>query len=451
MVMKRRCCFLAAVICLCVGLTACGDSLNELPEADGENIYNEGEESTGNALVDDIIDEMMDTGAFLGDRLVSFTVNEREDNEEPETQSTLYIEVIMESDTLRYVYYYVVDCEYSEDRGWSMNEYKLNGAEESTITVLSEITEDDIKAMLESYILTADFGNFHAVFHEGEFTDITINNEEMIQGSIDESRFITFPTGNISVTFTWNDHSCYYTKDIDIACQYVNTWYPTDWKFSTDYTVELDNEAMEDLSDETLMAYLIEKGTNLGRGGLNLTEDMIESYTFGDYVASTTLGRGCYRNAEFILKETEIFSMAVSAHYEYHYNDSDSKWSLAYVTAHIKATDQDIAGDYSGAVYNISGEPYADVYYSFTEVNDDGSLSGTVKWVPDGVDADSVRAVPFSGTYYLGDLYIYVTFDEEIKTGPNSYMNYQYLYYNIETQQLEGDDYGRSYSLTLEH
>lgn len=445
--MIKRYWFLFTIFCFCMGLTACGNPLSKLPEAAGVNIYNESEESTGNDLVDDIIGELMNEEALLGDHVVSFIVNSRDDHGESGEQSTLYIEVITESDILKYVYYYVVDCGYSNEHGWSVNEYALNGEEESTISVLAEIAEDDVKTMLESYILTTDFGHVHATFHEGEFTDITINDEEIIQGSINDSHLIQFPTGNLSVTFTWNDHSCYYTTDIDIACQFVDAWYPTDWEFSEDYTVELNDEAMEDLSDEMLLAYLMEQGSYSGRGELNLTEDMIESYTFEDYVVTTVMGRGCRKHAEITLKENEIFTLVISATYQYKYNDSDSKWSLSYVTANVNAVDQNIAGDYSGTVYNISGEPYATVYYSFLEVNDDGSLSGTVKWVPQGEDADSVRAVPFSGTYYMSNLYFYITFDEEIRTGRNSYMNYQYLYYNLETQQLEGDDYGRSYSL----
>ena len=108
--MKKKIMFLFATVCLCAGLTACGNPLNDLPEATGENIYDAEEETTGNELADDIIDELMDQGALSGDRIVSFVVNDRDDNEESKERSELYIEVTTESDTMEYVYYYVVAC-----------------------------------------------------------------------------------------------------------------------------------------------------------------------------------------------------------------------------------------------------------------------------------------------------------------------------------------------------
>lgn len=447
--MKKRCLFLFTILCLCAGLTACANPLSELPEADGENIYNEGEGSTGNALIDEITDELMEERALYGD-LVSVTVNDRDDNEESGEQSDLYIEIITESDVAEYVYYFIVSCRYSGDRGWRMKEYELDGEKESVMNVLTTVTEDDVKDLLESYVSSAKFGDTTVNFDEGEFTDITITAEEITPGVIVDSGVLVHPVEDLSVTFTWKNDFYSFTRDIDLQCRNYDAWVGSNWSFSEDYTIELSDETKEALSDERMLADLRERALYLGGRSVELTEDMIASYTFEEYKFPhedyPSSDMACVRRAEILLRGSDIYTVSLIASYSYLYNESN--WSCFYVMTRLLATDQNIAGNYSGIVYNASGEPYAAVYYSFTEVNDDGTLSGAVKWVPDGEDAGSIETVPFSGMYYMDAPYIYVTFDEEIETGRDSYMNFQYLYYDPETERLVGEDNGRSYALS---
>ena len=315
------------------------------------------------------------------------------------------------------------------------------------MTALNAVTEEEFISIMEN-IYSASYDSTYVIFEDGEFTDVIISNEKVTPGLVNSDNYDDrYPKETATVTFTWKNDYCSYTRDIDIECLfYSDQWNFNSYEFSEDYTMELTDESREALSDERMMGDLYEKAIYTGGNDLYLTADMVESYTFEDYAFS---GAVCYRDVDIVLKGTDIYTTHVTANYSYQYNGSD--WELSYVSADFYAVDQNIAGNYSGIVYDSSdddAESYATVYYSFIEVNDDGSVSGAVKWVPDGEDAASIEAVNFTGTYYMDSPYIYITLDESIRTGLLSYLSYDYLYYDPVTQQLYARSYGRCYSIS---
>lgn len=440
--MKKKIVLLFTTACLCAGLTACGNPLNDLPEATGENIYDAGEETTGNEFADDIIDKLMDEGVLLGDQIVSFVVNDRDDDEDSKERSELSVEITTESDTMEYVYYYVVDCKYSDDRGWRIKEYELNEDEESTVSARTNVTEDDFVAAMER-ISSVYFGSTYVYFEDGEFTDITFRNEKIVPGIIGDYNN-EYPTENLTVTFTLQSDFCYFTRDIDMEYSYYNDqWNMTNWELSEDYTTELTAETLEALSDERMLADLAEKSIYVRTGDINVTDDLIDSYTFGDYSFS---GNTCYRDVEITLKGSDIYTINVSASYTYKYTDSG--WELSYVSPSLHAVEQNIAGNYSGTVHYSSGTAYATVYYSILEVNDDGTLSGALKWVPDGEDAATAELHTFTGKYYMDIPYISIYLDEQYYLGGWIYLYNETLYYNPIDQTLEASSLDKNYILT---
>ena len=449
--MKRKLLLTATALVLCLGLTACGNPLKQLPEATGENIYDEEEETTGNELADDIIDELMDEAGFPGEDVVSFVVNDRDDDEEGKERSDLSIEIITTSDMAEYTYYYEVVCKYSKDRGWRIKEYELDDKEESTITPLAGVTKEQIEETILNNVYSCYYGDTYVYLNDGNITDIVINSEEIVPGVVNAEVYEDeYPKERLSVTFTWAGDYCSYTRDLDLVYYFYQSdeeepWGEYDYTLAEEYTTELSAETLEQLSDEQMLADYMSAERRIGNFDITLTEDLIESCTFEDYNFS---GNWCSRTAEISLKDTSFFDITLTVDFSYNYDETS--WELYTIYTTVNAEMQDFSGNYAGEVYDSSDEKIATIYYSFLDVDtENGSFSGVVKWVPEGTDAASAEAVDFTGEFYSADyMELYPDFDDYlIQDGWWSSFSYDYLYYNVETQTMDSVSYGRTYSL----
>lgn len=467
--MRKKVWLMGIMACLCVGLTACGNPLKQLPEATGENIYDAEEDTTGNKVADDLLDDLLEEAGMEGD-VTSFVINDRDDNEDSKERSELKVEVTTETDTLEYVYYYVVDCKYSDGK-WVLKDYSLDEDEESTVRPLVEVTQDQVKNILTNmvsyYDYTPDdwFDSEYANFREDEIVEVKINSQEIEPAVIGSGK----PVDTLKITVVWTNGFCNYTGDFDLVCEYWILGESSEWDYksfehTSNYTQEMTEETQAALSDEQMTADLagyplITDSYNFNTG-LVLTEDTMESITFEDIVWNDT---SCTRKADIILADQSIFKVHVIANFTYSYNGSEwnlnsIKYSPGYYDGmnDCWASDNDLVGNYSGAVKNNSGTQYATVYYSILTVNADGSISGVAKWVPIGKDPGSVAAIDFTGAYNEKNMTVTFSFDDTVKIpNPSSNWYSYYVYnskviYNVAINELVSNDYDCKYILEKE-
>lgn len=448
--MRRKLLLSVTALLLCLGLTACGNPLKQVPEAAGENIYDGEEETTGNELADDIIDELMDEAGLPGEDVVSFVVHDRDDDEESKERTDLNIEITTTSDLAEYTYYYEVVCKYSKDRGWRIKEYELDDKEESTITPLAGVTKEQIEDTILNDVYSCYYGDAYVHLNDGNVTDIVINSEEIVPGVVNAEVYEDeYPKERLSVTFTWAGTYCSYTRDIDLVYYFYQSdetdpWGEYDYTLAEEFTTELSAETLEQLSDEQMLADYISTERRIGAFDVVLTEDLIESCSFEDYNFS---GDWCSRTAEISLKDTSFLDITLAVDFSYIYDGSS--WELNSVYTEAASEIQDFSGNYAGEVYDSNDERIAVIYYSFLDIDaENETVSGVVKWVPEGTDAASAEAVNFTGDYNTYYLELSLDFDDYlIHDGWWSSFGYDYLYYNAETQTMDSTSYGRTYSL----
>ena len=143
------------------------------------------------------------------------------------------------------------------------------------------------------------------------------------------------------------------------------------------YLIELTEDVKEELSEERMLFDLEERNIRIGSYYGPLTEDMIGSWTFGEYELS---GNECYRTAEIILANTDTLTLCVTADYIYEYDGSE--WTITNLTSDVEVIDQNIAGRYTGALITSDGREYALIEFYFDELDEDGSFSGRVGVMP---------------------------------------------------------------------
>lgn len=468
--MRKKLWLMGILACLCVGLTACGNPLKKLPEATGKNIYDADEDTTGDDFTDDLLEDLMDEAGIPGN-VTSFVINDRDDNEDSKERTELKVEITTETDTLEYVYYYVADCKYSDGK-WVLKDYEIDEDEDSLITPLVEVTQDQVKDILVNRISYYDYtpddwyDNASFQFDEDDIVEIKINSQKVESAVIGSG---SDPVDNLKITVVWTNGFCNYTGDFELTCTYNFNSENAEWKYqsfthSSDYTQEMTAETEAALSDEQMTADLagyplITDSYNFSTG-LVLTEDTMESITFEDIVWSDT---SCTRKAEIVLADQSIFKVHVIANFTYSYNGSEwnlnsIKYSPGYYDGinDCWASDNDLVGNYSGAVYENDGTQYATVYYSILTVNADGSLSGVAKWVPIGKDPSSVTAIDFTGVYNEKNMTATFNFDGTVKIpDPTSswysiYVYNQEVKYDVAINELVSNKYDFKYILEKE-
>ncbi|MCM1186975.1 MAG: hypothetical protein NC251_06465 [Lachnoclostridium sp.] len=466
--MKKKLCLLGMAFFLCAGLTACGSPLKKLPQATGENIYDEDEETTGNDFADEILDDLSDEGGIAGE-VVSFIVNERNDKGDSKERSELKVEITTNTKTLEYKYYYVVDCRY-RDGEWVMKTFSQDEEEDSLIAPLKEMSQEEIKDILvnkvSSYDYTPDnWSDRPVTFSQDGITGITVNSQKLVPAVVGAGND---PSADLDITVTWTNGFCNYTGDFELSCLYVvnsNTaeaqWAYKSIVHSGDYAMELTKETETALSDEKMTAdlagYPLLTDSYNFRTGLVLNGDTIDSITFDDIVWNDKI---CTRRANIILADQSIFKVHVIADFTYSYNGSEwnqnsIKYSAGYNDGMNScwASDNDLVGNYTGDMKNNSGTQYATIYISITTVNEDGSLGGALKIVPSGTYADTVESIEFTGSYNERNMLVDLTFDQQrVKYGAGSwdytYVNRIGLRYNVESSALVSTSYNQNFILT---
>lgn len=144
--MKKKIILAGLLCCMCLGLTACGNPLKQLPEALDENIYDTEEGTTGNEAADEIIDVLTDEDedGIDGD-VTAFAVYDRDDDEEDKDQSDLSVEIVIETDDFEYTGYYIVTMKYDKEDGWEVDEFVEDEDEDYICKPLEGVSVDEFE------------------------------------------------------------------------------------------------------------------------------------------------------------------------------------------------------------------------------------------------------------------------------------------------------------------
>ncbi len=236
--MKKKVILTGLLLTMCVGLTACGNPLKQLPEATEENIYDEDEETTGNEAADEIIDVLTDEdeGGVDGD-VVSFTVYDREDDDDKD-KSEVYVEIIIEGDEFEYTGYYIVEMKYDKEDGWEVDEFETDEDEDCLFKPLEGPDEDILwdtiyYSMDEFYI-----DDMYFYILSDNMGDIEVLSEDIYE---EDGVFYD----EMKVEFEYIDYDCSYIMEYTITYVYyfesysqTGTWYYYDGEYPTSYEID---------------------------------------------------------------------------------------------------------------------------------------------------------------------------------------------------------------------
>jgi len=440
--MKKKLVLSGMILGICVGLCACGNPLKQLPEANEENIYNADDETTGNEAGDEILDYLEDESAYKG-KVIGFVVYDRDDNEETKEKSEVSVALTTETENAEYIYHFVVTCKYDKDKGWRVKEYEMDSKEKTECMPKAGIDVDMAKEDMIDYVYSYYGEDFSCYFTEESIVDCSVLSDSI---EVDDDGYVT-DNAVVSVSVEGD----YFTATGTLNMEYCfdksyDEWYLDDYEFNEDFTIEYSEEVLEQLSDEIMMADVAEKEFTLFNYDypMYFSSDMFSSYEFSEYQFS---GNYCYRDLTYTIANTESFSGTLTFNIGYYDYDDGNGYVLDYCQYDYDISPDNLPGDYSAVVYTAgTTDKEGEIYYTITDVGN-GECSGSVKWVPEGANADSVEPVTFTGT--INSYYISLSFDEKVYYGLGSfdYCYYDYLYFDFGSGQLISQGYDRYYSL----
>lgn len=442
--MKKKAMLAGLILCLSVGLCACGNPLKKLPEVTDENIYNVEEETTGNEVADDILDELEDQNCIHGD-VTSFVVYDRDDDEDDKDKSEVYVEVIYETDMAEYTSYFIVTCKTNDKNEWRVKEIVRDDDEEMACTPMQGPDEETIKEGLVNYVWSCYLGDTYIYFEDDNITSVSVVEEEMEELSATEVKNL------VTVEFEIDEEYCVYKGSVIFDYRFVGSpeneyWYVNNYDVSEEYTVEVKEETLQELSDDRMLEDIAGYEVYFANEYRCITSDIIGSTEFGEHTFS---GNNCYRDVIITLKENGPVNVTINLEVYYTY-DSINGWEFNYCNytndGIVAVLTDDFLGNYS-SVLLYNEEKVADIYYTFLELDADNNYSGYVKVVPVGESAGDIEAVEITGdfdTYYME---FYVDFDSYIYYSGYNGFSYDYLYYNPETGALDTSNYYLDYGL----
>lgn len=230
--MKKRFILAGILLTMCMGLTACGNPLKQLPEATEENIYNEDEETTGNEAADEIIDVLTDEdeGGIDGD-VVSFMVYDREDNEDSKKKSDVYVEIVIETDEYEFTGYFIVEMKYDDEDGWEVKDFEEDDDEDSIVKPLEGADEetvwDTIYYSLDSFYV----GDEYFYIGSSNMGDVEILNSEITE---DDGTFYN----EMTVQFEFLEYDCIYLMEYELVFEYYyGSWSLDDYEYPQRYEI----------------------------------------------------------------------------------------------------------------------------------------------------------------------------------------------------------------------
>lgn len=436
--MKKKILFAVILTSMCMSMTACGNPLKLLPEANEDvNIYDADEKSTGNEAADAII-KSLKKGDAIAKKVSEFYVEERSDKDSKE-RSELTVCVVSEDSDASFEKHFDVTMKYDEDdKSWSVKDYEED-KKAATVNPKKGVDEETLIHDISIYASRPTFGE-NSLYVSDDNCEVKIEKEK-----IGFDKELGRATDSIEATVTIDGGLCVYETKIDgeyVYCDHGNGKFLWDYgtlTWSDDYTEEYSESFKNFFTPENMIGFVGERDVYIMNDYYTLSPDMFDTYTFGEFEidggdVSVPLSAH-FANSRFMdvtLNLTMKF-YTYSGQYEFGYFDGTPE----------------LVVDYS----KMEGESYGDVRDKYDNTKQLGSihfmidsadstkLTGTLKY--EGNDG-SVQEIAFTGEEYAswGEQVpgtVSLTLDEEIVWEKYSRADTIYLSFDPDTGNVVSD------------
>ena len=447
--MKKKFLFATIMTVMCMTLTACGNPLKMLPEAnDDVNIYDSGEKTTGNAAADEII-KALKKGDAIEKKITEFYVEERNDKESKE-RSNLEICVVTETDDATFERHFDVTMKYDEDdKEWGVKEYKVD-KDSTVVTPTSGVDNDTLQHDICYRADAPSFGDNRIYLSEDKYT------YEIKSDKIGYDKKIDMANDTVELEVTVDNGMVIYKRTLNMVYDYSNYGYGEDYKWvfekgewAEDYESEYSETFNAFFTPENMMSCIGNRNVYMLNDYFSLNADMFDSYSFDEFEVERSNvkapGTAHFKNNQFldVNMDFRMSFYTYSEPYEFSSFDGTPTLTVDYSklvgTGTAKVTDK----------YDNTKE-LGDITITFDSASD-SNITGTLKYEP---NSGSAKEVSFTGAEYAswGDQIpgmISLTLDSDIEWQKYSKTDTIYLSYDLETGNLlSSKTYGAYFELT---
>ena len=420
-------------------LCGCGNPLEELPEATGENIYDTEEETTGNEAADEMIETLLESFSTR-DRLVSFAVLEREDNEESRDYSRILVEFQIENEAYNATCYYTFTMDYRDKRGWRVEEGLMTDPDRWVYEPLIGVEESRLLEQLYSGLDSFYIGNEHFTADAETTNDISFQS-----GGIRFEEGTYYETVDVTLDYVQST-CCDYRMECTLTfSNYFGEWTLCDFVYPESYEVIVDENLSVALTEERMLEDIAGQGFSYNyyiEDAYFTTEDC--NYTLDATVYNDDTVEAVFT---FTSQNTENFIAHTEIRLLYYFDGTNCE--LLSCEFNPVVENICLAGNYTGVIYNPEGERLGDIYYSFLGADEDGNLYGAAKWTIDGLENRNEESVEF--TVYQDDIFcLGVDFAGALYYEEDSSVGYDYLYMDPVSGGIVSSTYAYFYELQPE-
>ena len=446
--MKKKFLFAVVATVACMTLTACGNPLKLLPEADGENIYDVDEKTTGNEAADTIISALK-KDEVIEKKISEFSVEDREDKESKE-KSLIEVCVVYENKEASFEKHFDVTMKYDEDdKEWNVKEY-VEDIRSSVVKPKKGVDEETLKHDILLYAPSPKLGDKSVYLKDGSF-ELKVEKD-----NLDYDKKQSRATDEVKVNVTIDDGICIYETSLK-ASYYFSNYYnysgEYEWnhdaiEWSEDYTVEYSDTFKEYFTPDNMIKNIESRNLYLLNDYYALTVDLFDDYSFDEPEVDGGIVKvpGTTHFKNNVLMDVYLdFTMTFYAYSEpYEFGGFDGSPT-------IRADYSNLPVELVSRVFDKydNTKELGDLYIKFDSVSA-SEITGTLVYTPDG---GSEQEISFTGAEYAswGEQVpgmISLTLDEEVTWEKYSRTDTIYLSYDPITGKLVSDKtYGAYFSL----
>lgn len=445
--MKKKLLLGVAIILSGSFLYACGNPLKELPMTGDSNRYSDS--STANEVLDEALLDLKKDDVVRG-MVSSVIVYSRVDDTENKDQSDVYIKVDSETSSVAYENYYVLDFRYSKDTGWHMKDYERDSAEQSTATPKENLTPEQVEEDLMSQApKTSALGGEVQLDFSSD-----LESAEILSEVVDNATEDNIPTNTLEAKYEIDGGYCRYVGTAEMLYKYYDTdeldgWFLEEVSINDDVERELTDDTLKTFANKRMLNIICTDDIQIGNRIFKITEENVASVEFEDCVFT---GNKCTRSANVILATGSQMPITIDADFSYTYTKSG--WKMDELVRELHYERPQLVGEYSGDIYNSKEEMEAGeekigrAHYSILEQDEEGNISGAIRYLNDGQEAPDVEPIYFKANYYENNMTWTVIFVSDVDD-KNYGFNYEDLVFDPFTGDLVVDRRTHYYRLIM--
>lgn len=447
LIVKKKLVLGVAVIFSSSFLFACGNPLKELPVAGEFNRYIDS--STENEFLDEALQDLKQDEAVKG-IISSVIVYGREDDSENKDQSDVYIKVDSETSSVLYENYYILDFRYSKETGWHMKDFERDTSEQAIAEPKENLTPEQVEEdLIQKAPKTSVLGGEVQLDFTSDLKSVEILSEEIEKITPDY-----IPSNQLEAKFEIDGGYCSYVGTAEILYKYYDTdeldgWFIEEVSIHDDVERVLTDDTLKTFADKRMLNIICTDDIQIGNRIFTITEENVASAEFEDCVFS---GDKCTRNANVTLATGSQMPITIDASFAYTYTESG--WKMDEFTRELHYERPQLVGEYSGDIYNSKEEMEAGeekigrAHYSILEQDEEGNISGAIRYLNDGQEAPDVEPIYFEANYYENNMTWTVIFVSDVDD-KNYGFNYEDLVFDPFTGDLVVDRRTHYYRLIL--